>query len=267
MTRRDYSIITLLAILAGFIWLRNTSWITTFDDTVPLLIALPLFIWLGSPWKFKKEEDPLSGKWLVLTAVLFLTGILFNLTFILGLGWSALLWTWLSSRVEPGSNPSLSKLFVLPIMAFPWVIMDATNLGWWFRLSGAWVAAKFFILTGSDVQYAGTSVVINGLPISIEAACAGLNTLQSMLIAGSVVAYLLLKDTNRFWWNLPLLFIMAWAANTLRIILLASAALLVSPEFALGSFHTWGGWLILMVMFGMCWAIFSLQEPRTESNG
>lgn len=266
MTKKDYGIITLLALLAGFIWFRDTSWITTFDDTVPLLVAIPIFVWLGFPWKFKKEQDPLPSQWLIITVTLFLVGILLNLTFILGLGWTSLLWAWLSNRIQPGSNPSLSKLFVLPIMAFPWVIMDANSLGWWFRLSGAWVAAQFFTLIGYEVQYAGTTVVINGLPISIEAACAGLNTLQSMLIAGSVVAYLILKNTNRFWWNLPLLFVMAWVANTLRIIVISSAALLVDPEFALGTFHTWGGWLILMVMFGMCWAIFSLQEPRGSKS-
>lgn len=266
MQGRNYALIGILVLFAAFIWLRDTAWVSTASDTLPILIAIPLFIWLGSPWSFTDNPSLFSIKWISVTVILFLLGIILNLTIVLAASWTILLWDWLSSITNNSEHATLKKLLILPLMAFPWVTLDASRLGWWFRLSGAWTTAKFFELLGFEVTQNGTSVVVNGLPISIEAACAGLNTLQSLLIAGTVVAYILLKDSPKFWWNLPILAGMAWISNTARIILLTLAALLVSPDFALGAFHTWGGWFILMIMFGLCWLIFALQEPKPMSD-
>lgn len=214
------------------------------------------------PWRFRGETSPISQVLIGFSVFLFLLGILMDVTFLLGSGWTVLLWSWLSSRITPESKGRVIKLLVLSLMAFPWVSLDGDRLGWWFRISGAWTTAQIFVLMGFDVVHAGTSIIINNLRISVEAACSGLNSLQSMLIAGSLPAYLLLKDTPRFWWNLPMLILMAWVANTLRIITISTAALTVSPTFAIGAFHSWGGCLILLFMFGMCWLLFSLQEPK-----
>ena len=152
------------------------------------------------------------------------------------------------------------------MMSFPWVTLDMQQLGWYFRLSGAWTTAKIYTLLGYDVKYGGTTILIDQLPISVEAACAGLNTLQSMLIAGSVVAYIVLGETKRYWPNIALLVVMAWVANTSRILVLSAVALAFGREFALGAFHTWGGWFILVVMFILCWLLFELQVPKPMTN-
>jgi len=262
----DAPIIGCLIMLAVFIWLRDTTWISSSDDTLPILVAIPLFIWIGSPWHFKDNPETPSLGWIALTAFLFLVGIAINSTLLLTLSWCALLWAWLSKKVTNESLPTLKKLMILPLMAFPWISLDADRIGWWFRLSGAWTTAQFFSLLGLDVKQEGTLLNVNGLPISVEVACAGLNTLQSMLIAGSVVAFLILGDTKRYWVNLPLLVVMAWVANTLRIILISAAALLITPAFSKGNFHVFGGWVVIMLMFCLCWFIFSLQEPKEPQN-
>lgn len=266
MKRNDYIILLCLFVLAIFIWLRDTSWMSSSDDTLPILIALPVFVWLGWPWQFRDDSTTIPTKPIVIAVILLLAGIALNLTLLLALGWTLLLWSWLATRVAIPSRSHLTKLLILPLMAFPWVTLDAGQIGWWFRLSGAWATAQVFHLLGANVFQEGTELLINKLPVSVEAACAGLNTLQSMLIAGSVVAYVLLGDTNRYWWNLPVLILMAWVANTARIIVLVFSALLVSPAFALGAFHTWGGWLVLILMFALCWLIFALQEPKTTTK-
>ena len=84
-----------------------------------------------------------------------------------------------------------------------------------------------------------------------------------MLIAGLVVSFILLCLTNRYWPNLLVLIVMAWFANTLRIIAISSVALAFGREAALGTFHEWGGWFILVLMFIMCWFLFELQVPKT----
>ncbi len=256
----------ILILLALFIWFRDTSWISTADDTLPILVAIPLFIWIATPWKFREEPQPLSVNLIAFSVLLFLIGIGINFTFALALGWTVLLWAWLKSRVDPEMLPSLKKLLILPIMAFPWIALDAVAVGWWFRLSGAWTAVEFFSLFNLEVSREGTLMVVSGVPISVEVACAGLNTLQSMMIAGSIVDYLLLGSSALYWWNLPLLVAISWFANTVRIIGISLAALYINPEFAMGKFHVIGGWAILMVMFGICWFIFSLQAPKQKGE-
>lgn len=265
MKALDYATFIGLALLGVFIWLRDTAWYSTAEDTLPVLVAIPLFIWLGTPWKFQDDLQLQETKWLVAFGVCFMVGIALNITFLLALGWCFLLWRWLSSRVVPESKDPLLKLMVLPLMAFPWVALDADRIGWWFRLSGAWTTAEFFTLLGFEAHQEGTQLLINKLPISVEVACAGMNTLQSILIAGTVANFIILGKTSRYWWNLPMLVGLAWVSNTLRIIFLSAIALAISPEFAMSSFHTFGGWLVLVVMFLLCWALLAAQEPKPDN--
>lgn len=258
----DCLLIVVLFLFAIFIWLRNTAWISSAEDTLPILCAVPLFFWLGSPWKFKNSPLPISLEMLVCSAILFAGGILGDFTLALAASWSLLFFNLLSRWTLEPSKLEVSKLLVLPMMAFPWIALDANTIGWWFRISSAWITALFFSMFSGEVVQEGTSVVVDGLPLSVEAACSGLNTLQSLLIAGTCAAYIFLKDSPRFWWNLPLLIVMAWAANTIRIIALAASAIYISPEFALGAFHTWGGWAILIFMFALCTYIFSRQAAK-----
>lgn len=260
----DRAYLILLGVYAIFIWLRDTTWITSSDDTLPILVALPLFYWIGAPWKFVENPAPISIRDLSLTLLFFLCGTGLNSTFFLTLSWTWALWSWLSSRLPQEKLPYIKKLLILPMMAFPWISLDANQIGWWFRLTGAWAAAHFFSFFGSEVSRQGTQMVVNGMPISVEVACAGLNTLQSMLIAGSVVAFIFLGKSNRFWWNLPIIIAVSWLANTARIIIITLAALYVNRQFAMGAFHEIGGWVVIMVMFGFCWFIFSKQQSHGQ---
>lgn len=264
MRRQDYAIIAFLIAFAFFIWLRQTQWINTADDTLPILVALPLFAWLGTPWHIQEAKKNIPTAGIVVSALCFLVGIAANSTLLLAISWTVLLWSWLSIRTPTEKHPSIIKLLPLPILAFPWISLDADRVGWWFRLSGASVTAKIFSWLGFNVIQEGTHLTINQVPISVEVACAGLNTLQSMMIAGVAIAFIILGNSSRYWWNIPLLIVLAWAANTLRIIILCLAALLISPEFAVGAFHVWGGWAVILAMFLLCWLIFAYQKPETK---
>ena len=267
LSRQDWLVLVALGLLAVFIWLRNADWMTSADDTLPILVALPAFYWLGKPWELLDgPAGDLPTKGILLAAALLLIGIVSNLTLLLAIAWTYLLWLWLERRIPISHHSSIHKLLVLPMLSFPWVTLDLQTLGWYFRLSGAYITAQVFHLLGFNVQYEGTNLLVDGLPISVEVACAGLNTLQSMLIAGSTMAYLILGGTNRYWWNLPLLFVMAWLANTVRILMLSSVGLAFGPEFTMGAFHSWGGWFILVLMFLGCWLLFQLQEPKRDAK-
>lgn len=266
MNRLDVYVLVPLVLLALFIWLRDTSWMGSSDDTLPILIGIPLFYWVGKPWNLSRPATHLSTWPVCLVALLFLSGIVANSTLLLAIGWVTLLGHWLLLRTPLVDHSRIRKLLVLPLMSFPWITLDAQPLGWWFRLSGAKATGMFYSLLGFNVRIEGTNLLIDGLPISVEAACSGLSALQSMLIAGSLLAYLYLGNSNRYWWNLPLLIAMAWLANTVRVAVISGIALAAGPEFAMGAIHTWGGWLVLVVMFLLCWGLFRLQEPAVEKE-
>lgn len=263
MRRDDYLFALALVLLAVFIWFRDTAWMTSSDDTLPIIVALPLFVWLNT-WQWKSTPAHYSTSLLAIGICVFVSGIGLNITLLLTIGWVVLLSVWLTARLEDEVLPSYYKLLALPILAFPWISLDLSQLGWWFRLSGAWITEEVFALTTLPVVREGTLLNINGIPISIEVACAGLNTLQSMLISGTIVAYLLLANTARYWLAFPILIFLAWVANTIRILVICLLALIVSPEFVMGPFHTWGAWGVLMLMFGLCWVTLSALEPKEQ---
>ncbi len=260
MKSKDFAMLSLLAALAVFVWARDLAWMTAAGDVLPVLASLPVFVWLGAPWQFTVNAFQLSTRALVLVVAGFVLGLVTELNILLALSWTGLLWLWLRARLEASRQFSLRRLIIFPLLAFPWIMLDLQWLGWTFRLSAAWFVGKLFGLLGFTVTQNGTNLLVQGLPISVEAACSGMNTLQSMLIGGSALAFIFLGQQRAYWWNISALVPIAWLANTARIISLVVAALTFGPEFAQGMFHTWGGWLVLMLMFLLCWMLFAWQR-------
>ena len=155
--------------------------------------------------------------------------------------------------------PPIPSEVILPLAGFPWIALDLQPLGWWFRLTGAHASEILFSGLGFEVTREGTSLLVQGMPVEVSAACAGMNALQSVLIAGAFLAYVLLGKTKAYHWNLLLLLPLAWCANTARIVTITAAAMTWGRDFAMGMFHTWGGLLVLILMFMACWIAFQWQ--------
>ncbi len=266
MKPADKQWLAFLLAAAVFIWLRDRSWIAAAEDSLPLLAALPLFFWLGAPWRLRNGPFALRRPPLVAAGLLFVVGVATNLVVLLAAAWTLALWAWLRERVESPDADVRLRLMVLPAMAFPWVTLDLAPLGWWFRLSAAWTAEHVFSGIGFTVTREGTHLLVQGLPIAVNPSCAGMTTLQALLIAGSAVAFLQLHRYRVYWWAVAALPLAAWLANTARVLVLTVAALSYGPEFAAGWFHTWGGWFVLMLMFGVCAAVFTMVRRWKEAQ-
>lgn len=264
MNGRDLVFFSILLALAAFIWGRDVSWLASSDAALPIFAALPLMVWLGWPWQLKQNPQSFPSWAPPAAAALFLGGILLDLTLLLVLGWNLLLAGWMLARIEK-SRTEISRLLVLGLLAFPWITLDIQQLGWWFRLSGAIVTAQIFDATGYAVVRDGTDLLVGGHSISVEAACSGLQTLQSMLIAGVFAATVVLRNSRFFWFNIALLIPLAWLANTLRILLLTAATLWKGRAFAQGSFHEFGGLAVVILMFALCCLIFQAQRDRPRN--
>ena len=134
MKRADHLWLSGLLVAALLIWLRDLAWVSAAWETLPVLTALPLFLWLGAPWQFRPEEVRWHQRSLLAAGVLLGAGLATDLTLLLAGVWTLALWSWLRARVV--ANPvNLRRLLLLPLMAFPWLTLDLAPL---VLLSLAW---------------------------------------------------------------------------------------------------------------------------------
>lgn len=265
MNRRDVIWLAALTLSGAVLWTRMALQAAAgWQDTLPLLIAFPLLWKAGAPWRFFAAQ-PGSVPVLPLAIALLLAaaGEVAGAGVLTATGWTLALGTWLYQRTDTGRRPLITRLMVLPLLGFPW-LMGAGGLGWHFRLSAAWITEQFFHLSGLALTRDGTLLSVQGQALSVEAACAGLGSLQAMLLAGAAAAALELGKTGRFWIALPILFVAAWAANTIRVVVISGAALSAGHDFATSAFHGLSGLVILVAIFGGCLALFRCFRPGAE---
>ena len=267
MKARDPLWLASLLAVAVFIWLRDRTWLSSTEVVLPLLAAPALFLWLGEPWRhWRKESAPIHFKMLLSALAIFLVGLALAVTWLLALAWTVALWVWLASNIRAEIFFVLRRLLIFPLLAFPWLALDLPSLGWWFRLSAAWAAEHFFQALGLAVTREGTQIVVQHFPVAVTAACAGLNVLQAMLVAGGVMAFVQLGRSRWYWPAVLLLPVVAWLANTVRVVMLSAVALTFGADAASGWFHEWGGWLVLLVMFFVCGLVFAAFGRQTNSQ-
>lgn len=268
MTKPDLPVVGALAVLGVFIWTRDLAWGDAAGDTLPLLAALPLFFWLRRPWVRRPSGSiPLLPGGALAAAILFGVGVAADSGLLLAFAWTTLLWSWMAGGFVESEGGSSLKLLLLPLLAFPWLQTDLAAVAWWFRLSGAAATEQALAWWNVPVEREGTMLWCNGLGVSVEAACSGVNGLQSMLVAGGALAFVKLGNSSWYWWNLPLLVGAAWLANALRILSAALCGVFLEPATAaawVGPVHDVAGWLALCVVFLLCYAVFALQQREIE---
>ncbi|BBM86895.1 exosortase-associated EpsI family protein [Candidatus Uabimicrobium amorphum] len=242
--------------LSLFTWLRDTSWFTSLEDTIPLLMSFALFMWLSKPWETSDVVHKPSSVVAVVGCVFFTSAFVLNSTLLFACCTCCIAWLWFDVFCEGKTK----HLIVFLFLSFPWIALSAEQLGWIFRVSGATFAYEFFTALGFPAEQQGTSLIISGVFLSVDSACAGMNTLQAVLVMGFAVMYLYLEDKINIALNLFLLTLLAWWTNALRIVVIGFAALAAGEEFALGLFHTWGSMILLVFMFFFTFLLAHLQQ-------
>jgi exosortase/archaeosortase family protein len=89
-----------------------------------------------------------------------------------------------------------------------------------------------------------------------------------MLLAGCALAFIYFgrDGASRYWLSLPALVLMSWLANTLRVMVIAAAAVTFGPSFAAGTFHQLGGLTVLLTMFCLCGGAFTLLRQLPAAS-
>lgn len=253
MKKQDGLWLAFLIGLAGFIWYRDQTWLGEGADGLLILAAFGVFIWLGAPWSWRATGFSLHPPALIVAAIACVAGLQTNLTLLLAVGWTAALWSWLHERLEPECAARTRRLLVLPLLGFPWLTEDFPTLAWWFRLSAAWTAEQSFHWLGFAVQREGTQLFVQQMPFDVGPACSGIKGLQAIWVMGTVLCALQLGRSRAYLPSLAALPVVAWIANTLRVLALMVVALTLGPEYASGWYHSAGGWLVLFSTFALLW--------------
>lgn len=253
MVNQLFPWIALLVASALYIWTNDLSWWEAQTELL-VLVAVPLIpIVASGPWATRDSLTPVSTQqgWLLSTsAVLWFFGLGSGYVFPLALSWTLLLFVVLNRWTASAHRRDIQRLLPFALLAFPWIALDGELIGWYFRLTGAIANEAFLNLAGLDVTREGVSLVVSGLTINVLADCDGIDTLQTMLMAGGVLGFYLFRDVTRGYWLLwPLIIALAWLANTLRIMLISVAGLTFGADFAMGTFHDWGGTISVALMF------------------
>ncbi|CAA6678262.1 MULTISPECIES: archaeosortase/exosortase family protein [unclassified Lentimonas] len=253
---RSWIATLLLGLMLPAIWFLDLTWWHLSADVVVIIALVPLAWWVALKNPAVEPRVPIETRWGCLAAISLFLGVLLNQMSLMAFGWAGLAVLF----CFPESAISKLRLWVLCAGAFPWVLLDLTILSWWFRLSGAAVTGHLFDLFGMDVIVRGTLLEIEGLPISVEAACGGMQLLQVLLSGGVALTLLRFPKRSLFWGMFALLPALAWAANTVRIIIISGWGLAFGAERAAGAFHTWGALLVLVVLLALYhWLALGLE--------
>ena len=266
LTTRDRGFLLVFALLSAFLWLRDRSWAGSASDTLPILAGFPLFVYLGGPWHLRKDPLPLTPASVLGAVALFMLGLSLEANLLLALSMAFLTESYLRTRLEPQALTRARALLPLLVLAYPWLVLDGQPLTWWFRLTGAGATAHVFSLLGLAVAQEGVHLTIQGLQVSVDPACSGLNVLQAALLSGLAVA-VRNERVQRLQDAFPALLALvalAWLANVTRILMLCVIALTFGADFARGPVHASGGLLVLVLMFVLTLKLFARRkEPRT----
>ena len=244
-----------LMVAGSAIWARDWRWTESMADTLPLLLGLPLAYLLGRPWQPGSAVMPPVRRGLAAASVLVFAGgwILGNLT-LLTISWTVLTTIWAAwAFVGQARRGRLGWLLVL---SFPWLVLEWPAIGWYFRLSSAAVAEHLFRLLQLPTLREGTHLNVLGVPINIEASCAGWNLLQLTLLAGVAFGSYEIRPAGHFAVLLCLLPAIAWLANLFRILILTGIALSFDAQVASGAIHGLTGLavlgFVLAITKGLC---------------
>lgn len=146
-----------------------------------------------------------------------------------------------------------SSIFLILFFSFPWIEIGILDISWNFRYSSAYVVEKVFGGLGFAVIRDGTRLSVEHSIIDIAEACAGVNSLNLMLMTGAFVCRKLFSQSYITFLVLILLFVLAWFSNTLRIHIITVFVLTFGVEFSSGPIHD----LIGLMCVGLVFYFFS----------
>ena len=227
----------LLFVAAVMIWIQSASSHALERDSGLLLLALPVLLFIPGILKWKGGKVAPHANSLPFSGLLLLfAGLLLQITALAALGWAYCAATWL--KANTWTTPGKLELLAVLSLGFPWIEQDLSYLAWVFRWSGAYTTDLFASWVGLDVVRHGVLLRVEGLPVEIAPACAGMQSLQVLLFSSGIVCLCGPKAQGlSFWRAQGLMFLAAIFSHHLRIWLLTLSGLWFGKVTASGTLH------------------------------
>jgi exosortase len=163
---------------------------------------------------------------------------------------TGLIWTfWGKARMQSVGFPLLLLMTMVPP---PAIVYNAASAP--LQLFASKVATDMAQMLGVSIFRDGNIIHLASTSLGVAEACSGLQSLSALMVAALLLGFLenasLLGRITIFVLSIPL----AVAVNVLRV---TGTAIIADsrPELALGYYHSFSGWLIFVIGFGMLWLI------------
>ncbi|MCB1018402.1 MAG: exosortase [Acidobacteria bacterium] len=122
------------------------------------------------------------------------------------------------------------------------------------QLFSSWVASETLDAMGVPVFRDGNVMHLPEISLGVAEACSGLRSLSSLTVLALVVGFFVLSTA----WGKALLFFLSFpAAIAINVVRVTATALMAreDPRLAEGFFHSFSGWIVFLVGFGLLYAV------------
>lgn len=233
--------------------LAHDWWI--FPNLSQGMLIPPLALYLAWQDRSRTLALPVESDWrgaflLLLSSVLFLAGklgaefFLPRISFVLLL--MALTWMfWGGARLRALAFPFMLLATMVPLPALIYNSV-ATPL----QLLASEMATRLAQACGVSVYQDGNIIHLATTSLGVEEACSGLNSLSALIVGSLLLGHVYSCRGLTRGLLLALSLPIAIAANILRV---TGTAILADwdQDLALGFYHTFAGWLVFVVGYGM----------------
>lgn len=193
-----------------------------------------------------QSDVPIANLERPLVAGCVACGLLAALTWVLGL---------LPIRLWKTALPDVVRgmSLAVPLAVAVWLISRTTRDSWRF-FSEPTLAAVLTVLRifGQVPEHLPKSLTVSlqQFSVDIDPDCSGYQGFGIMAIFSTVYVWAIRKQLRfpQAWLLVPLALVASWCGNVLRISSLLAIGAYVSPEIALGGFHSQAGWMFLVVV-------------------
>lgn len=169
-------------------------------------------------------------------------------------------WGW--ERLKALAFPFLLLATMVPL---PQIVYN--KLAAPLQLFASWVASNTLELIGIPVFRDGNVMNLAEISLGVAEACSGLRSILSLTVLALVVGFFVCRTPLMRIGLLLLALPTAIAVNVARIVLTALLAR-ADPELAEGFFHTFSGWVVFLVGFGILYmlavGLSKLEPPDAE---
>jgi len=186
----------------------------------------------------------ITGK---LASEFFLTRISFVLLL------AGLVWTfWGFARFRSLAFPLVLLLTMVPP---PVIVYNAAAAP--LQLLASRIAADAAQVAGISIYRDGNIIHLANTSLGVAEACSGLHSLSALMVASLLLGFL---ENGSLWARTAVVILsvpLAIAVNVLRV---TGTAILAdyNPEFAMGYYHAFSGWLVFVLGFALLWLVSKL---------